>query len=111
MLSRQRFHLRLALRRGDLVRGESYNAAGRNLTPIARVRAYKSSDGRFELRAVDPVGIVEEVGGTRRLIALGDGRGGPIVMLALMSLPVVAYIVAVALAHAARQSRSARKRR
>jgi len=111
MLSRQLFPLRLALRRGELVRGESYDAGGRKLTPIARVRSYRSSDGRFELRAVDPVGIVEEVGGTRRLIALRAGRGGPIVMLALLSLPVVAYVVAVALAQAARQSRSARKRR
>lgn len=107
----ERFSWRLALGRGEVARGESYEVGGRRLTPIARIRAFRAGGGRFELRAVDPVGIVEETGGSRRLIAVGGGWGRRTAMLALVSLPVVAYVVANAVARAARRSRRSRKRR
>ncbi len=101
----------MLLGRGSIVRGPSYDIAGRTLTPIARLRAFEAEDGRFEFRAVDPVAIVEEVGGSSRLIAIGDGWGRRAGVLALVATPVVLYLIASAIARSVRRSRPARKRR
>lgn len=111
MLPRDRIPILLSLGRGETVRGETFDTGGRRLTPIARVRSYVAPNGRFEIRVVDPIGIVEEAGGSRRFHAIGGGWGGRAGVLALFSLPVVAYVVASAIARAARRSRRARKPR
>jgi hypothetical protein len=97
--------------RGEIVRGESYDAGGRRLTPIARVRTRVAASGRFESLAVDPVGVIEEVGGSLRLIAIGWGWRRRAGFLALLGLPVLVFVVASSLAGAARRSRRARRRR
>jgi hypothetical protein len=111
MLSRENLPTLLALRRGEVVRGESYDVGGRKLTPIARVKSFRRAGGRFEFLAVDPVGLVEEAGGSRRLIAIGGGQGTRAAMLVLVSLPVVAYVVASVIVRATRRSRPGWRRR
>ncbi len=111
MLGRERITRLLTLGRGEIVRGEPYDAGGRRLTPIARVRRHAAANGRFEIFAVDPIGVLEEVDGRRHLIPLGGGWSRRIGILALLTLPIVAFVVASAIARAARRSGRARNRR
>jgi hypothetical protein len=103
MQSEKRFPRSLG--RGEVVRGEPYDVGGRTLTPLARIRSFGAAGRRFEIVAVEPIGIVEETGGSRRLLAIGSGRVRRAAMLALIGLPVLAFVVASAIARAYRRSR------
>ena len=81
---------------GRVVRGEPYRIGDRTLTPLARTVSLGPADGRWRLRWVEPLAVVEAVSGETRILAVRRPTG--LMLVAGLIAPVLVYLAVRALA-------------
>ncbi len=87
---------------GRTVEGDPRLFGERMLTPVARVVGLGSARGTWWLRLVEPVAVVETVGGQRRYLPIRLGGLPAAVVVVGLVAPVVLYLVGRALRGALR---------
>ncbi len=75
---------------GRLAKGQPYQVGERTLTPLARTVALGPADGRWRLRWIEPIAVVEVLSGRARLLPIR--RPLRRVLFVGLVAPVLAYL-------------------